>query len=403
MPARLTDSAIAKAIRETPAKGRRDLSDAALPGLRLRLTAAGAASWVLACRDPGGRMRRFPLGLWPDMGLSAAREAARVLRVEVRRGADPVADARRQRQQGRDARSGVGTLTALLTHYGNKVAAGQRSWPLSKRRIELVFKALLPRAVSGLARMDLQAAADGYPAPQQAGGALAGLRVVLRWAASRGEVPPDLLLLRLPAAKVQRDRVLTRNELAALLPALGALGGHSGAARFMLLTLARREEVCNAKWGDVDMDAGTWRIGSDRAKNGMTHLVPLSRQAVALLRRIGPGAADALVFASSKGGHLSNWDRATKAIMEASGTAGWTRHDLRRTGATMLGDMGETPDIIEAALNHVAIRSPIAATYNRSRYRPQVAAALQRLADALDVISAPPGAGPGIGIGVIGG
>ena len=52
----------------------------------------------------------------------------------------------------------------------------------------------------------------------------------------------------------------------------------------------------------------------------------------------------------------------------------------------MLGDMGELPDIVEAALNHTAIHSPLAATYNRSRYRPQVAAALQRLADALDGI-----------------
>jgi hypothetical protein len=50
----------------------------------------------------------------------------------------------------------------------------------------------------------------------------------------------------------------------------------------------------------------------------------------------------------------------------------------------MLGDLGELPDIIEAALNHTAIRSPLAATYNRSRYRPQVAAALQRLADEFD-------------------
>ncbi len=54
----------------------------------------------------------------------------------------------------------------------------------------------------------------------------------------------------------------------------------------------------------------------------------------------------------------------------------------------MLGEMGELPDIIEAALNHVSIHSPLAATYNRARYRPQVAAALQRLADALDGIEA---------------
>jgi hypothetical protein len=52
----------------------------------------------------------------------------------------------------------------------------------------------------------------------------------------------------------------------------------------------------------------------------------------------------------------------------------------------MLGKLGELPDIIEAALNHISIRSPLAATYNRSRYRPQVAIALQRLADSLDEI-----------------
>lgn len=90
MPARLTETAIQKAIRDTPTAGRRDLSDTALPGLRLRLTALGVASWVLACRDSLGRMRRFPLGLWPGMGVAAARDAARALRVQVRGGADPV-------------------------------------------------------------------------------------------------------------------------------------------------------------------------------------------------------------------------------------------------------------------------------------------------------------------------
>jgi hypothetical protein len=74
--------------------------------------------------------------------------------------------------------------------------------------------------------------------------------------------------------------------------------------------------------------------------------------------------------------------------MVASGTEGWHRHDLRRTGATMLGELGEMPDIVEAALKYVTIRSPLASTYNRSRCRPQVATALQRLADVLDGIEA---------------
>ena len=181
-----------------------------------------------------------------------------------------------------------------------------------------------------------------------------------------------------------------------LLPVLRASSRpYAPALRFMLLTLTRRQETALARWRDVDMEARTWTI--PETKNGEPHTVPLSRQAMDLLRsRLPTDDAgnprhpdpDALVFATSTGAPLGNWDRETKALQEASGTEGWTRHDLRRTGATMLGEMGELPDIIEAALNHVSIRSPLAATYNRSRYRPQVAAALQRLADALDGIEA---------------
>ena len=150
-----------------------------------------------------------------------------------------------------------------------------------------------------------------------------------------------------------------------------------------------------ARWRDVNLEAATWTI--PETKNGETHIVPLSKQAIDLLRsRLSIGESgtptapnpDTFLFATSSGSALLNWDRETKTLQRASGTGGWTRHDLRRTGATMLGNMGETPDIIEAALNHLSIHSPLAATYNRSRYRPQVAAALQRLADMLDGIEA---------------
>jgi hypothetical protein len=89
---------------------------------------------------------------------------------------------------------------------------------------------------------------------------------------------------------------------------------------------------------------------------------------------------------TSKGKPLSDWENATARLQVASGTTGWHRHDLRRTCATLMGEMGTMPDIVEAALNHVAIRSPLATVYNKSRYRPEVAAALQRLADVLEGI-----------------
>jgi integrase len=190
-----------------------------------------------------------------------------------------------------------------------------------------------------------------------------------------------------PVSLKPRKRVLSRDELEALLPVLRSSDSpHAAALRFMLLTLARRDEVCGARWRDVNLKAGTWTI--PETKNGEPHVVPLSTQAIELLRERMPEEVKphVFVFATATGSQLGNWDRVTKGIQAKTSTADWHRHDLRRTGATMLGELGVLPDIVEAVLNHVSIRSPLAAIYNRSRYRPQVAAALQMLADTLDGI-----------------
>jgi integrase len=390
MTVRLTETAIQAAMKRAADTGKRlDVSDATLPGLRLRLTPSGGRSWVLACRDPLGRMRRFPLGEHPTMGVAEARDAARAMRADVRKGADPVAEARQKRVIGREARGGIGTLTAVLDLYAKQKGGSLKSWPECRRRIDHVFAAHLSKPVVMLKAAYLQITADAHSSQQSAAAAVRYIRPVLKWAARRSYVAAETAVLHPPATVRRRDRVLSRDELAALLPVLRTSPRpYAAAMLLMLLTLARREEVCAARWGDVDLDAGTWTIRE--TKNGQPHIVPLPQQAIALLRarRTQDAAPAALVLATETGGPLGNWDRETKVLQEASGTEGWTRHDLRRTGATMLGEMGELPDIIEAALNHVSIRSPLAATYNRSRYRPQVAAALQRLADALDGIEA---------------
>ncbi len=390
MSVKMTETAIlAAAKRAVETGGRLDLSDATLPGLRLRLTPAGGRSWVLACRDTLGGMRRFPLGEHPAMGIADAREAARAMRAEIRKGADPVADARRKRVIGREAREGIGTLTALLDLYAIKQGGKLKSWPECRRRIDHVFASFLKKPLATMKPGDLQMTADAHKAQQSAAAAVRYLRPVLKWASAsgRGYVSTDLASIAPPATVRRRERVLSRDELGRLLPAMKAsTRPYAAAMQVMLWTLARREEVGAARWKDIDLDAGTWTISA--TKNGQVHVVPLPHQAIAFLRDRRPETVDkaALVFATEAGSRLANWDREAKAIMEASETAGWTRHDLRRTGATLLGEMGELPDIIEAALNHVSIRSPIASLYNRSRYRPQVAAALQRLADALDGI-----------------
>jgi integrase len=411
MPVRLTETAITKAVREvSETDTRRDLADAGCPGLRLRLTPAGGKSWVLACRDRLGRMRRFPVGNYPDMGLSEARDEARAMHAKVKGGADPVADRRRDRAIGRDAKVGIGTLAAVLDIYEAHKGKTLKSWPHSRKRVDLVFKPLMSRPVAALTAADLQMTADAYPAVQSAAFAVRTIRPALKWAVQRRHVPASLAELEVPATVNKRTRVLSRDELAALLPALRACAKpHAALIRLLLLTLTRLNEAAGARWRDVDLDAGTWTI--HETKNGEPHTVPLSKQAAELLRTIHavgipqkrkgrrkrgeasveplpplPLKPEDLIFRTDRGTALGNWDRETKTLQEASKTGGWHRHDLRRTGATMLGEMGELPDIVEAALNHTAIHSPLAATYNRSRYRPQVAAALQRLADALDGI-----------------
>jgi integrase len=337
-------------------------------------------------------MRRFPVGAFPAMGLAEARDRARALRVRVRAGEDPVAERRRLRAVGRDAKEGIGTLAALLELYGRGPGAALKSWGDARRRIRTVFAPHLGRPLAALGAAELQATADAYPARQSAAAAVRYIRPVLRWGASRGHLAGAAAAAVEPPATVKRrERVLGREELEALLPALAAGGEdpYRRALLFMLLTLARREEVATTRRRDLDLGAAEWRIAD--TKNGRGHRVPLSRQAVELLRAAGPEGPDMLVFRTpaSRGGdgRLVNWDRETKRLMEETGTAGWTRHDLRRTGATLLGEMGVEPHVIEAALNHAAIHSRLAATYNRARYLPAVREALQALADRLDRIA----------------
>ena len=287
-------------------------------------------------------------------------------------------------------------LGALLELYERKQGVTLKSWPECRRRIESVFKPQLKKPLDVLKARDFQLQADSWPSAQSAAAAVRYIRPMLKWAAAsgRGYVPRDLADLMPPATVGRRDRVLSRDELSRLLPILRASESQYAACmRLMLLTLTRRSEAVGIRWQDVDMVSGTWAIPT--TKNGQPHVVPLSRQALELLAACQPvdeggnpatPTPEALIFPTRGGKPLDKWDAATKRFMKASRTEGWTRHDLRRTGATMLGEMGEMPDIIEAALNHTAIHSALATIYNKARYRPQVAAALQRLADALDGI-----------------
>jgi integrase len=387
----LTETAITKAIRDAKAtRQRAEIADTDLAGLRLRIGVSGQASWLLGCRDPHGNARRFLLGAYPALGLRAAREAARTTREAVRQGADPIAEARAKRRAAADAKLGINTLGSLIDLYAQQGGGSElKSWAESRRRIRHVFEPYLDKALASLSAADLQMHADAYQAKQSAAAAVRYLRPILKWGAStgRGYISPVVALISPPARVKKRERVLTQAELAAILPVLRKGGSHYRSAMlFMLLTLARREEASTARWRDVDLEAREWRIPD--TKSGNTHRVPLSRQALAVLAGMGEPSPDGLIFRSQRGRALLNWDRATKLVWTETKTSDWQRHDIRRTGATLLGELGVDPHIIEAALNHAALHSQLASLYNRARYLPQVRQALELLGDRLDGIAA---------------
>jgi integrase len=336
------------------------------------------------------------------MGVAEARDAARALRPAVREAdkdkrVDPVEQARRERGIGRDAKEGVGTLAALIELYGKKRGSSLKSWSDCKRRIDSVFGRQLKKPVATMKAADLQFEADNWDSGQSAAAAVRYIRPILKWASEGGRnyASRELANLTPPATVERRDRILSRDEISRLIPVLKASPRpYAACMRFLLLTLARREEAGRARWRDVNFATRIWTIGN--TKNDQPHHVPLPKQAVDLLQSMKARDEDgvviepipgALIFSTSTGKPLGNWDRESKTLQIASKTDGWTRHDLRRTGATMLGEMGEMPHVIESALNHVALHSRLAANYNQGRYREQVEAALQRLADALDGIA----------------
>jgi integrase len=249
--------------------------------------------------------------------------------------------------------------------------------------LEGILETVIDVGFDRLTFNDLRLVFEGWPSQISAKWGCQQLKAVFRWAVDsrRDYVPADFVNINFGVKSVARKRVLSKEELKAVLLALnGCDDVWFAAMRFILLTLLRVNEVAGLRWKDVDLENGI--ITLPETKNGEIHVLPLSRQAMKMIvdRKPAKVRLNDPVFS----GISSNWNPAQKRINQLSGTDGWHRHDLRRTGATLLGELGVMPDIIEAALNHVSIHSPLAATYNRSRYRKQVSEALQMLADYLD-------------------
>jgi integrase len=175
-----------------------------------------------------------------------------------------------------------------------------------------------------------------------------------------------------------------------LLRDIDAYGGNfvvRTALQLQPLIFARPANLAQAEWSEFDLEAAEWRIGADKMKMKDAHIVPLSKQAVALLKDIHPLTGhQQFVFASNQGKngekHISR--EAIGAAIRRMGYQGQhTAHGFRTTASTLLHEQGFHSDMIERQLAH-AEQNKVKAAYNRAQHLPERVKMMQSWADYLD-------------------
>ncbi|WP_169583442.1 tyrosine-type recombinase/integrase [Rhodobacter capsulatus] len=434
-------------LRGLKVEARTEISDTRETGLLVRAYPSGKITFAFRLRDPIGRLQGAVLGHYPDLGLADARALAAEYRIRVRNGDDITAKAQKSiaASQAQDGEA-IPTLAAIIEEYEREMAPSRGIWERTKtgrpgdarRRIEGVFASLLSAHVTELTARDFAQAMRNYipksgraSANGQVSRARAYLLPVLDWCAHRAPfekeglgrpVSLDVVDLRKtadpassdPVITGRRDRALNHTELGAVLqllkwPAPTRLGMRVApiddirplACRFLLLTLARRGELEAMRWRDFRDNLGIWHKPRVKTIQGPVRQqnLPLSDAAIALLRSLPTyqnRRPDDYVFQNATGGRLGNWDRMTRAIHRESGTHNWHRHDLRRTGATILKALQVSPRVIDEILAHNAPSTDEGTTRSLEHYfasghlldhieDPQKSA-LNQLAAALDYI-----------------
>jgi integrase len=181
-----------------------------------------------------------------------------------------------------------------------------------------------------------------------------------------------------------RERVLTKDELRQLWRSLGE-DRFGDVVRLLLLTGQRRNEIGKLQWGEIDLTRKLLVLAPARTKNSRQHEVPLSSQAVAILERQPRRNSSDYLF-GRRG--FSDWAVAKTKLDQRVGIAEWRLHDLRRSAATQMSELGVSPWIVEAVLNHQSgHKAGVAGIYNRAKHTDEMREALQRWADYIDRIA----------------
>lgn len=374
----LTQQAVEK-LRAHPAKVL-ERPDHLYPALRLIVQPSGARSFAVRTRINGKTVKITLRDVGVD--LAAARAKTRELLAEIAAGNDPRASRRKVQ-----ATTFEGVAELYLADSATHVRA--KTQIERERHLRRDWAAFNGRPLAEIRKADIAARLleiKDEHGPIAANRSRTTLHNMVSWA-----VDQDLLEVNVVAATKRplrkeptRSRVLSPDERCAIWTATEGEGAYNAIIRLLWLTGQRREEVGGMLWREVDLDRALWSLPGERTKNGLPHVVPLSKQALAIIQA-QPRRGD-YVFGERGAAPFSGWSRCKRRLDVRSRVAGWTLHDIRRSVVTGMNDeLGTAPHVVEAAVNHVtgAARLGVAGTYNRAQYLAERTRALQNWADHL--------------------
>jgi len=400
----LTDAACKNATCPTE-RPRQRFTDSG--GLYLEISKTGAKLWRWKFRF-AGKEKLLALGAYPSVPLSSARKARDAARLELSSGADPSATKRAARRIALAKADTAFEKIAYLWWNDWKINKAERHATYVITRLKAdAFPAIGAKPIADLtapAFVHLAKSIEARGAADIARRVLQTCAQIMRYAVAHG------LAERNPVADVKPGDVLrsrrqvnfARVDVSEIPDLMRKIAGYRGthhtrfALQLMALTFVRTGELIGARWQEFDLQHATWRIPAERTKARREHLVPLSRQAVEVLRTLkavslAPDACtgSVLLFPGERDHQKPISNNTLLKALQIMGYKGrMTGHGFRGLASTALNEMGFRPDVIEAQLAHIE-ENRVRAAYNHARYRTERQQLMQAWADYLDAVRDP--------------
>ncbi|GAA0431296.1 tyrosine-type recombinase/integrase [Aeromonas salmonicida] len=350
--------------------------------------------WKLKYRH-GGKEKKLALGVYPEVSLREARAKRDEARRVIAEGIDPGLVRKQSKVASRLVSENSLEVLAREWHQSQFAlwSPGHATRVIESLEVDVFPDLGLVPITELTAPMILEALrkVEKRGATETAGRILQRVSAIMRYAIQTGRAsynPAQDLRGALKATKQEHRPALPRSELPEFFRRLEAEPLNPAtrlALHLLMLTMTRRGEVRFARWDEFDMERAEWRIPAARMKMRTEHLVPLSRQALAVLDELHQLTGHCeLLFPSER--KLTN-PMSENTLSYAMGRMGYkgiaTPHGFRALASTTLNEEGFDPDVIERQLAH-AERNKVRAAYHRAEYLDDRRKLLQWLADFYD-------------------